>query len=1247
MSRPLRALAWTSFGLLILLVSIPAIVAWLLGSESGNGFLLARLPGLLGAQISVGERHGSVAGALEWKDIVYEDDGIRVGVRRVALAWKPEWLLDRRVSIESLKVDGVDVRLKDKPDEPPKPESNQPPLSRLPVSIEIESLVLSDFQLWTVGAGQPTVIVPNAAFVGSWIGRDVKITNLSADYAPIGKAQLSGQARLSGEGVEIAALEVSAPAALSAKGFVGYQKASDLALSWRDLRWPLQAVDPQAPPLVTSSEGQATLKGTWDDLQFTLATALGSSAKIQGEGRWNGALDAQLSWTKLGWPLVEAQASEAKIVESARGKLAFKGMPEHYEFDLDADLLAQKQSGVMQARGSGSTESVDLSLLRLTVGKAVLEAAGPLTWAPKPAGSLKGRIAHFDPGLFAAEWPGDINGEFEINGDPAPGQLPAVRFKLGLHDSKLRNYPLKLDGEGQYVDEVLQIARLDVQSGGSQLSASGRASAPYDIQAQLVSLKLQELAPRLAGSAQVTASFKGTVEKPHLVAEADVARAAFGDYAVKSAELTADLDWNGPLTLDLKTTGLAVGVAIDELTLTGRGTRGEHTLKLDADSREGQVGIELAGGYDDKKQRWQGQLAQGRIAPAALAPWTLQAPAALSLSAQQNEIGQACWTSDPGRVCLQAKQAPATTSAEVQIEQLAFAYFKTVLPQDLHLDGALSGNAAVELADGQIRQARAEINTTEGSAGYGDQRMGFKPARLLVTDGAEGRIELRLPLDVGGIEADAQLAPNAVMSDRALSGEVRLDFPDLAFLSVLSPEIGGASGRLDGRYQLAGRVGAPELHGEAQLSDGRIKLTRPGIELTDVTARVAGSPGGRLSVDARAKSGEGELTIQGQVENAHETTVLVEQPKPENAATALENVATATPPDAPAEPPPAEPGSVDAELPKKAEPGGIRLKLAIKGENFLAANLPTARAWISPDLTFEMGNQQARLKGTLGVPRAEVKLANVEDSGTAPSGDQIIVNAAGEAPDPVQGLKLFAEVKVVLGNKVSLEGFGLKTRIEGDVTAVEEPGRDTLGYGELRLVDGRYKAYGQDLTIETGKLLFNGGPIAKPGLEIRAFREIQQAAQDQIKVGIYVRGTLEKPQLSLYSEPTMTQQQQLSWLLFGRPLDQSSSSEDRSMLSGAAVALGLGGGSALAQNLRGGLGVDEISLGSSPGETQEQARLTVGKYLSPKLFVSYGIGLFQPGNVFKLLYDLGKGFKISTESGTFTGGDLLYTIERR
>jgi translocation and assembly module TamB len=101
------------------------------------------------------------------------------------------------------------------------------------------------------------------------------------------------------------------------------------------------------------------------------------------------------------------------------------------------------------------------------------------------------------------------------------------------------------------------------------------------------------------------------------------------------------------------------------------------------------------------------------------------------------------------------------------------------------------------------------------------------------------------------------------------------------------------------------------------------------------------------------------------------------------------------------------------------------------------------------------------------------------------------------------------------------------------------------------------------------------------------------------------------------------------------------------LLANAALSLGLSGTDFLAQSLRGGLRLDEISIGSEPGEDAQLAKFTVGKYLSPKLYVSYGVGLFQPGHVFKLLYDLGHGFKVSTESGVQTGGDLLYSVERR
>ena len=65
-----------------------------------------------------------------------------------------------------------------------------------------------------------------------------------------------------------------------------------------------------------------------------------------------------------------------------------------------------------------------------------------------------------------------------------------------------------------------------------------------------------------------------------------------------------------------------------------------------------------------------------------------------------------------------------------------------------------------------------------------------------------------------------------------------------------------------------------------------------------------------------------------------------------------------------------------------------------------------------------------------------------------------------------------------------------------------------------------------------------------------------------------------------------------------------------------------------------------------PGrETADLARLTIGKYLSPRLFLSYGVGLFQPGHFWRLQYDLSRRFKLQGESGLNQGGDLLYTIE--
>ncbi|MBI5444574.1 MAG: translocation/assembly module TamB domain-containing protein [Deltaproteobacteria bacterium] len=70
---------------------------------------------------------------------------------------------------------------------------------------------------------------------------------------------------------------------------------------------------------------------------------------------------------------------------------------------------------------------------------------------------------------------------------------------------------------------------------------------------------------------------------------------------------------------------------------------------------------------------------------------------------------------------------------------------------------------------------------------------------------------------------------------------------------------------------------------------------------------------------------------------------------------------------------------------------------------------------------------------------------------------------------------MVARIRLILGNQVRLKGSGFDARISGNPLAFDEPGKETTGTGELEIKDGTYKAYGQDLTIERGRVARHKG----------------------------------------------------------------------------------------------------------------------------------------------------------------------------
>jgi translocation and assembly module TamB len=72
-----------------------------------------------------------------------------------------------------------------------------------------------------------------------------------------------------------------------------------------------------------------------------------------------------------------------------------------------------------------------------------------------------------------------------------------------------------------------------------------------------------------------------------------------------------------------------------------------------------------------------------------------------------------------------------------------------------------------------------------------------------------------------------------------------------------------------------------------------------------------------------------------------------------------------------------------------------------------------------------------------------------------------------------------------------------------------------------------------------------------------------------------------------------------------------------------------------------------LVTGSDFNYEQGVGAVDVGMYVLPRLYVSYGIGIFEDGNVIKARYELGRGFGITATSGQReTGLDISYTIDR-
>jgi autotransporter translocation and assembly factor TamB len=313
-------------------------------------------------------------------------------------------------------------------------------------------------------------------------------------------------------------------------------------------------------------------------------------------------------------------------------------------------------------------------------------------------------------------------------------------------------------------------------------------------------------------------------------------------------------------------------------------------------------------------------------------------------------------------------------------------------------------------------------------------------------------------------------------------------------------------------------------------------------------------------------------------------------------------------------------------------------RLIAKGLEASAAN--GSRMTADADVTF--GGTTARpaldgdvrvSQGLIQIPEGARELHPTEgtprlwESGWEAPVDSLALAREAAAQDTSGVPPADIDVRVTVPGQLWIQGRNMMFELQGDL-ALAQRGASPTVTGELRAIRGRMTFVGRRFTVHRGVVQFFGEDELDPQLDIALRTEFSGKT-----FWIEVTGTASQPELALRSEPEeMSEGDIVSFLLFGSSMNDLSGGQEELMarLAGAYAS------AELSERLSG-TPVDMISVDA--GDRERGSSLTVGKYISEKMLVSYEQALDDVAqSLLNVEYLLTQRIRISTLYGERQSG---------
>jgi translocation and assembly module TamB len=893
-------------------------------------------------------------------------------------------------------------------------------------------------------------------------------------------------------------------------------------------------------------------------------------------------LDLKGEWSDFRWPLAGRQVA----VRSPAASFAISGLLPYQVRVSGRGRAAELPEMALDARGTLGKDGLTFDPAEVDLFDGHASVSGSVVWSPSQSWSVRGRATRINPGVLRADLPGSLSFAFTASarGFDTRGDLTASFSDI---TGRLRGLAASGGGTLTHAGTTWGFREVRVALGAAHLALDGTIGQRVDVRFATSVHDLSLLARGAKGEVKASGTVRGTLAEPDIVASAHGSDFAWQGVTLKA--LDADVDFNPGAAaqqskIDARLRQLTfAGRTLETVVLTLDGPPSAYSIHFAATAAGLAVGAQAIGPY--ARGVFSGQLTALTVTGSEQLRLSLERPVDLSLGLEQARVEWLCLVGTPASLCADGDWSPNSWSATVSTNQLPLATLTAGMTPAVEYAGTLdayaqvAGGAAkpaqgmltVQLANAEIRHKVVSHKIEHTRIGSGTVQLTATPAlisgRANLGEGTVGTMRATLEL---------QREPQGRWQDMPLTGELHLQTDDANLVTLYVPDIDRSTGRLAADIQLAGTAGEPRLTGLVKVTDGAIDVFRINLSLRQIELQ---AQLGDTSVDFRgsAHAGRGEASANGHLEW------------------------------------------------RKLLPYG---RFHLEGTNLRVSDLPEAQIDASPALDFAVNGHRIDVTGRVTVPFARIQPKDLTTA-VRVSPDEVIV---GSTPEDVnERFEVFSTITLTLGDRVNIDAMGLTGRLVGSVTVRSGFDAITRGDGELSVAEGQYSAWARRLDIQRGRLIFTGGPITNPGIDVVA----QKVFPGSVTAGVNVRGTLAQPTISFFSDPPLTQAQIASLILAGGSLETTQSAGNQALGQGAAL---------LAAQLGSHVGIPDVSLETDP--LLNETSLVLGRFLSPRLYVSYGVSLTQQLNTFKMRYTLSDHWTIRTEVGQAYGADLVYSIAK-